>query len=90
MALVKFDKTIIVKDEYGITRQAFVAGDSVERYVYDAIVATDEVMNPEDLPAELQSGVVETKELPAEEAVADEESVNKGKKSKNKAGDEPA
>lgn len=83
MSTVKIDKTIIVKDEYGVTRQAFVAGDVVEQYIYNAVLSSSTVQNPKDLPVQPdnetvtslnQGGIVETKELPAPE-VAEKEPV---------------
>jgi hypothetical protein len=51
---IKFEKTVIVKDSDGITRQAFVAGNEYDTYVVKTILKNDTVVNPSDLPTETE------------------------------------
>lgn len=76
MPTIKIEKDIFVKDEYNVERRVWVAGNEVETYVYNAILKTNKVVNPEDLPVapnsevtspSLHNNTLETKELPANE-----------------------
>lgn len=80
MTKVQITKDIYVRDEYGVRRRAFVAGELVELHHYNAVVRTNMVVNPEDLltsgkPATFQSlaHTVVTKELPVEAPVVTEQ-----------------
>lgn len=79
---IKIDKDIYVRDQYGVRRRTFVAGEEVEGYVYRAVLKHNTVLNPEDLPViavedvaigSFHSKPMETKELPIEEPVAEPE-----------------
>lgn len=61
-------RTIYVRDRYGVTRQALVAGQQVEAYQVAAIMRSGQVVNPEDLPAMLRAPLMETKVLAPEPA----------------------
>lgn len=47
---VKIEKNIYVRDKYRVKRQAFTAGQEVDLFEYDAVLSTNSVINPEDLP----------------------------------------
>ncbi len=75
MEFVKVEKTVYVKDKYGVKRQVFVEGQVVDKAKYDAVVNPQPVKKlPVSTPV-----VVETPEpevLPApEEPVAEPEVV---------------
>lgn len=50
MEIVKIEKDIYVRDSYGVRRQVWVAGQEVKRPVYNAVLNTNSVVNPDDLP----------------------------------------
>jgi hypothetical protein len=69
---VKIEKNIYVRDKYKVKRQAFTAGQEVELASYHQVLATNAVVNPEDLPAvgeaptvkrSMHSSPIETKVL---------------------------
>jgi hypothetical protein len=81
MSDIKIIKDILVRDRLGVKRTAWVAGDTVAPYVYHAVLKTDTVLNPEDLPVapnteqvtrSLNTGRMETKVLPEEPIVTEE------------------
>lgn len=59
MEKVFIEKTIFVKDKYGVVRQAFLAGTYEKVYVVRAVAKADTVLNPDDLPEEFQPIVVD-------------------------------
>lgn len=73
---ITIEKDIYLRDQYGVRRRAFVAGEEVEGYVYRAVLKHAVVVNPEDLPnlkveevstGSFHSKPIETKQLPIEE-----------------------
>ncbi len=48
--MIFIEKTIFVRDRNQVKRQAFMAGDEVEEAVYHAVLSTNSVVNPDDLP----------------------------------------
>lgn len=85
MANVTFEKDLYVRDKYNVRRRAFLAGDTVEGYIYEAVLRNNTVVNKEDMPEykgtggqqSLHKDGMETKALEAQ-------------KPKEAAGDEPA
>lgn len=63
MDKVKFEKTILVRDKYGVKRKAFPAGSEIEKYVVASILKVDSVVNPDDLPEEVKPFVVRGMEV---------------------------
>jgi len=55
MAEIKIPKDIFARDKYGVKRRVFVAGQVVEGYVINAILRSNEVLNPEDLGVALKN-----------------------------------
>lgn len=47
---IKIEKNIYVVDKYRVKRQAFVAGQEVDLNEYHAVLSTNAVVNPKDLP----------------------------------------
>jgi len=79
---VKIEKNIYVRDKYKVKRQAFTAGQEVDVNEYNAVLATNAVVNPEDLPVvpkvNKRSLAVDTKDLaiePTETVVRSEDAV---------------
>lgn len=50
MGKVTFHKDIYVKGANGVRRRAFVAGQTTDGYVYQAVVKNNFILNPQDLP----------------------------------------
>jgi hypothetical protein len=71
---VKIEKTIYVRDKHRVKRQAFLAGQEIELQEYYAVLSSNAVVNPEDLPIvpkkqQPRSLAVETKDLTLESSV---------------------
>lgn len=47
---IRIEKNIYVRDKNKVRRQAFTAGQEVDQYEYDAVLSTNAVINPQDLP----------------------------------------
>lgn len=89
MSTIKIDKDIFVRDEFNVRRRVWPAGTTVESYVYQAILKTNKVVNPDDLPVppqspipEFKGGVMETKVLPEEPASENAEKISEKPTSK--------
>lgn len=77
---IKIEKNIYVRDKYKVKRQAFTAGQEVSQHEYDAVLSTNSVINPEDLPKKpkVTKRSLATKDLevePVETVVRSEEVV---------------
>lgn len=79
--MIKIEKEIYVRDRYGVKRTQWLPGDIVPSYIYHSVLRTNTPVNPEDLPVEpktepttpsFNTGMMETKVLPAEPEVVDE------------------
>lgn len=70
---VRIEKNIYVRDKYKVKRQAFTAGQEVDVNEYNAVLSTNAIVNPEDLPTApkptKRSLAVETKDLAVEAPV---------------------
>lgn len=67
MNKVYIEKDIFVRDKHKVRRQAFIAGEYVDRHAYDSVISTNSVENPQDLPnlTKAKVKVMETKVLTA-------------------------
>lgn len=77
---IKIEKNIYVRDKYKVKRQAFTAGQLVDQFEYDAVLSTNSVINPQDLPKRptATKRSLATKDLavePVETVVRSEDSV---------------
>jgi hypothetical protein len=52
MSKVRINEDIYVRDSYNVRRRAFVKGDVVELYHYNAVLRTNKVVNPESVEVE--------------------------------------
>lgn len=76
MEKIKIEKTIYIRDKYKVKRQAFMAGQEVDKFEYDAVLSTNSVVNPQDLPSKpvVVKRSIETKMLePVTETVINSE-----------------
>ena len=55
---IYIEKTIYARDKHGVKRQVFIRGQFVEPHVYEAVLRTNTIVNPQDLPK------AETKDVP--------------------------
>lgn len=74
---ITIEKDIYVRDKYRVRRQAFKAGQVVDLNEYNAVLSTNAVVNPKDLPKQpvVAKRSIETKMLPLTAANAEPEVV---------------
>lgn len=97
MNYIKIEKDIFMRDRLGVKIAQWLAGQLVPAYVYHAVVKSNTILNPEDLPVEpvdrgtasLNTQMMETKVLP-EEPVVEEVAEEPTPKPKAKAGKKKA
>jgi hypothetical protein len=72
---IKIEKDIFVRDNFGVRRAVWLAGQEVEPYIYNSILRTNTVVNGEDLPVQpnlnstpsLSTTTIQNKMLPEQE-----------------------
>jgi hypothetical protein len=90
---IKIEKDIFVRDNFGVRRTVWMAGQEVEPHVYNAILRTNTVVNADDLPVKpnlnsaptLSTTTIQNKMLPEQEPETPE-NVPEEKTGKNENG----